>query len=102
MKLSGLVGMVMYTACATQQNSLMGSIPKIKFFHWLRQCCQYLGPYMTSPNQILTTQAPHRYIYIYHTYHILWKNLQPYSIEGTVQQEKGHKFQGASRAFGIV
>ena len=27
--------------------------------------------------------------YICHTSHILWKNLQAYNIEGTVQQEKG-------------
>ena len=32
MKLWGLVGMVTCTASATQQNSLIGSIPKIKFF----------------------------------------------------------------------
>ena len=42
------------------------------------------------------------HIYICHTSHILWKNLQVYNIEGTVQQEKEHKFQGASRASGIV
>ena len=32
MKLLGLVGMVTHTACARQQNSLIGSIPKIEFF----------------------------------------------------------------------
>ena len=42
------------------------------------------------------------HICICHTSHILWKNLQAYNIEGTVQQEKEHKFQGASRALGIV
>ena len=45
---------------------------------------------------------PLTYIYICHTSHILGKNLQAYNIEGTVQQEKEHKFQGASRALGIV
>ena len=37
-----------------------------------------------------------------HASHILWKNLQAYNIEGTAQQEKEHKFQGAGRALGIV
>ena len=31
------------------------------------------------------------HIYICHTSHILWENLQAYNIEGTVQQEKEHK-----------
>ena len=44
----------------------------------------------------------HIYIYICHASHILWKNLQAYNSEGTVQQEKEHKFQGASRALGLV
>ena len=65
---------------------------------------------ISVPIQFLPTrfspQAPLTYIYIYiyicHTSHILWKNLQAYNIEGTVQQEKEHKFQGASRALGIV
>ena len=48
------------------------------------------------------TCPSHIYIYIYVTHHILWKNLQVYNIEHTVQQEKEHKFQGASRALGIV
>ena len=90
----------MHTACTTQQNSLIGSIPKIEFFHWSRQCCRYLGPYMITPNQIFTTHVPHTYIC--HASHILWKNLQAYNIEGTVQQEMEHKFQRASRALGIV
>ena len=42
------------------------------------------------------------HIYICHTSHILWKKLQAYNIEDTVQQEKEHKFQGARRALGIV
>ena len=33
---------------------------------------------------------------------MLWENLQVYNIEGTVQQEKEDKFQGAGRALGIV
>ena len=57
--------MVTCTAFATQQNSLIGSIPKIKFFHWSRQCHQYLGPYFISPNQRYSKHAPHIYIYIY-------------------------------------
>ena len=32
MKLWGLVRMLTHTACATQQNSLIGPIPKIDFF----------------------------------------------------------------------
>ena len=58
--------MVILTAHATQQNSLIGSIPKIEFSHWLRQCCQYLGPYMISPNKILTTCPPYTYIHVTH------------------------------------
>ena len=43
------------------------------------------------------------YIYIYVTHlTFLWKNLQAYNIEGTVQEEKEHKFHSASRALGIV
>ena len=42
------------------------------------------------------------HIYICHASHILWKNLQAYNIEGTVQQEKEHNLQGARRALGIV
>ena len=60
---------------------------------------------MISPYQVFT-HIPHIYIYIYiyicPTSDILWKNLQAYNIEGTVQQEKEHKLQGASRALGIV
>ena len=41
-------------------------------------------------------------IYICHTSHNLWENLQVYNIEGTVQQEKEHKKQGACQALGIV
>ena len=56
---------------------------------------------MISPNQIFTTHTPHTYIYVtYLTF--LWKNLQVYNIEGTVQQEEEHKFQGASQALGNV
>ena len=66
MKLKGLVRMVTCTVHATQQNFLIGSIPKIEFFHWLRQCCRYLGPYMISPNKILTTHAPYTYIHVTH------------------------------------
>ena len=40
------------------------------------------------------------HIYIGHTSHILWKNLQAYNIEGIVQQEKEN--QGACQALGIV
>ena len=58
--------MVACTACATQQNSLIGSIPKIEIFHWSRQCCQYLGPYMISPNKILIMHAPYTYIQVIH------------------------------------
>ena len=53
-------------ACTTQQNSLIGSIPKIKFFPWLRQCHQYLSPYAISPNKILTTHAPYTYVHVTH------------------------------------
>ena len=88
-----------YSMCNTA-NSLIGSIPKIEFFHWSRQYHQYLGPYTISCNQIFTMHASH--IYICHISHILWKNLQAYNIEGTVQEEKEHQFQGASRALGIV
>ena len=56
----------MCTACATQPNFLIGSIHKIKFFHWSRQCHRYLGPYMISPNKILTTHAPYTYIHVTH------------------------------------
>ena len=38
--------------------------------------------------------------YICPTSHILWENLQVY-IEGTVEQEKEHKLQGASMTLGI-
>ena len=59
---------------------------------------------MISPNQNFTAYVSHRYIYIYicHASHILWKKLQVYNIEGTVQQEKEHKNQGACQALGIV
>ena len=56
---------------------------------------------MISPNQI-SPHAPLKHIYVCQASHILWKNLQVYNIEGTVQQEKEHKFQGASRALGVV
>ena len=58
----GLVRMLSCTACTTQQNSLIHSIPKIEFFHWLGQCHQYLGPYMISPRQSFTTPAPHTHM----------------------------------------
>ena len=37
-----------------------------------------------------------------HASQSLLENLQAYNIEGTVQQEKEHKFQAAGRALGIV
>ena len=85
-----------HAACATQQNSLIGSIPKIEFFHWSRQYHQ-LVPTQFLPTRILPCTPP-----THHTSHILWKNLQAYNTEGTVQEEKEHQFQGASRALGIV
>ena len=66
MKLYGLVGMVMHTVHTTQLNSLIGSIPIIKFFHRLRQCHQYLGQYTISPNMSLTMCAPYTYIHVMH------------------------------------
>ena len=56
--------MVALTVHATQQNSLIGSIPKIKFFYWPRQCHQYLGPYRIYPNKILTMHIPYTYIHV--------------------------------------
>ena len=58
--------MVMHTAHATQPNHLIGSIPKIKLFHWPRQCHQYLSLYTISPNKSLTTCAPYTYIRVMH------------------------------------
>ena len=58
--------MVMCTAHATQQISLIGSIHKIEFFHLLRQCCQYLCPYTISPKGIFTMHASHTYMYVMH------------------------------------
>ena len=58
--------MVKLTACTTQQNSLIGSIPKIELFHWSRQCHRYLGPYVISPNKMLTTCTPSTYIHVTH------------------------------------
>ena len=52
--------------------------------------------------QDFTMHTPYTYIYTCHASHILWKNLQAYNIEGTVQQEKEHKKQGACQALGIV
>ena len=46
---------------------------------------------MIPPNKIFTMGTPHTHLYICHTSHILWENLQAYNIEGTVQQEKEHK-----------
>ena len=54
------------TVHTTHQNSLIGSIPKIEVFHWSRQCHRYLGPYMISPNKILTTLDPYTYIHVTH------------------------------------
>ena len=45
--------MVAATVHIPQQNFLIASFSKIKFFHWLRQCYQYLGPCMISPYEIL-------------------------------------------------
>ena len=70
--------MVVLTVHATQQNSLIGSIPKIEFFHWSRQCHQYPSPYTISPNKILTMRAPYTYIHVRASH--LWKNPQAYTI----------------------
>ena len=58
--------MVVLAVHATQQNSLSGSIPKIEFFPWSRQCHQYLSPHMISPTKILTPHAPYTYIHVMH------------------------------------
>ena len=65
--------MVASTAYKTQQNSLIGSIPKI-IFNWLRQCHRYLHPYTISPYDIFTMHAPYTYIHVTHLT-FLWKNL---------------------------
>ena len=82
-------------------NSLIGSIPKNQVFSLVET--------MSSIFQSLYNFSQPEYhhtclsqIQIYHTSHILWKNLQAYNIEGNVQQEKEHKSHGASRALGIV
>ena len=97
----GLVGMVMCTVHTTQQNTWIGSIHKIMFFHWLRQCRQYLSLHNFSQPDFHHMCPSHIYIYVIHLT-FLWKYLQAYNIEGTVQQEKDQKFQRASRALGIV
>ena len=56
--------------------------------------------YDLSKQEFYHTYASH--IYICHTSHILWKSLQLYNTEGTVQQEKEHINQGACQALGIV
>ena len=56
---------------------------------------------MISPNQIFTMHAALTHIYMSCISH-LWKNLQAYNIEGTVQPEKEHKNQGACKALGVV
>ena len=61
---------------------------------------------LTSISQSLydfSQQEFYSYTYIHVTHLIfLWKNLQAYNIEGTVQQEKEHKNQGVCQASGIV
>ena len=57
--------------------------PKIKFFHWFRQCCQYLHPYTISPYEIFTMHAPYTYIHVLHL-KVLWKNLQAYNFGDSV------------------
>ena len=89
-----------YSACNTAKLSDWFNSQN-RVFYWLRQCHLYLGPYLISTNQSFTTHAPNTYIYVIHLT-VLWKNLQAYNIEGTVQQEKAHKFQRASRALGIA
>ena len=82
-------------------NSLIGSIPKnqvISLVETMSSIFQSL--YNFSQPEFHHTSPSH--IHIYHTSHILRNNLQAYNIEGTVQQEKEHKSQGASRALGIV
>ena len=64
---------------------------------------------LTSISQSLYDFSQHEFhlghsshIHICHASHILWENLQAYNVEGTVQQEKEHKNQGACQALGIV
>ena len=46
------------------------------------------------PQPDFTMCTPYTHIYMSHISHF-WKNLQAYNIEGTVQQEREHKFQRA-------
>ena len=89
MKFWGLLAMVAPTAYITQF-FLIGSFSKIEFFHWLRQCHQYLGPYMISPYESFTTHGPYTYIHILHLT-ILWKNLQAYNIGDSVWWKRNTK-----------
>ena len=53
-------------------------------------------------NFLPTRSSPHvplTHIYMSHISHFVE---EAYNIEGTVQQEKEHKFQGESRALGTV
>ena len=56
--------------------------------------------YNLSQQEFYHTYPSH--IYTCHTSHILGKRLHAYNIEGTVQQGKEHKNQGAWQALGIV
>ena len=93
--------MVAPTAHTTQQTFLIGFPPKLSFFIGhnadinISVPIQFL-PTRVSPLALLT------YIYICHTSHMMWENLQAYNIEGTVQQGKEHEIQGACQALGIM
>ena len=100
MKLWGLVEMVTCTAHATQQNTLVGSIPKFSFS--LVETVSSISWSLCDLSQPDFHHVCPSHIYICHTSHILCKNLQAYNIEGTVQDEKEHKFQRASKELGIV
>ena len=59
----GLLSRVAAIAHTTEQNSLIGSsFAKLKIFHWLRCCHQYLNQYVLPLNQISSMDNPFTYI----------------------------------------
>ena len=95
--------MVVPTAHTTQQNYLIGLFPKMSFSLVMMLMSITQSLYDSSQQAFHHGHSSYIYIYIYmsHISH-LWENLQAYNIEGTVQQEKEHKKQGACQALGIV
>ena len=99
MKFWCLLAMVASIAHITQQNSLIGSSSIIELFIGCNADIDISVPIQFLPTRFYHGHRLH--IHTCHASHILWKNLQVYNIQDSVQQ-KEHQNKMHAHFLGIA